>query len=301
MNQYETSIHALRSYKTIELNIEKNLQFFLDKHSTKEGTWGYLELNSGAVDFVFLDGDGNKLSSYSINSNHPTLLIPPALWHKIVLKNTEFNATLQFFCQPHRYFEKKYRLRPIHHDLRYVYQTYLQDKGKMSMLDIGCGSGRNLLYFAMSGHQVTGIDINENAIQNIHSIAEKEQLSNIKLKIHDLNQRLPTFDQPFDFLYSTVTLQFLNKMHIHPLLTQLQAHTTIGGMNFLVFPIKSEPYYYPETFTYLAEPGELYHFYQDSGWSILEYSEKVGQLHKQDETGKPKQGIFGLLLAQRYL
>lgn len=98
-----------------------------------------------------------------------------------------------------------------------------------------------------------------------------------------------------------MTLQFLNPQSIKPLLTKLHSLTSLGGFHFLVFPIKAEPYTYPERFTYLAETNELYHFYQDCGWSILEYKEKTGQLHQLDEHGKPKQGIFGHLLAQKHL
>ncbi len=42
----------------------------------------------------------------------------------------------------------------------------------------------------------------------------------------------------------------------------------------------------PEFFTYLSQKEELYHVYQDSGWSIVEYKEAVGYLHKQDEFGR---------------
>lgn len=301
MNNYENLIKNLCPYKKIELNNEKNLQFFLNKHSTKEGTWGYLELKKGEVDFIFLDGNGKELSRRSLHEAHPTLLVPPACWHKLLPKGPELDATLTFYCQPHRYFEKKYGLAPLHHDLRYVQQTYLQNKKQMTILDVGCGSGRNPLYFAMAGHHVTGLDNNKHAIQNIQSIAEKEQLSAIKLKLHDLNFPLPSLDAVFDFIYCTVTLQFLDKTRIKPLLTQLQQYTAAGGMNFFVFPVQAEPYSYPHSFTYLPEPKELYHFYQDSGWSILEYHEKPGQLHKLDATGKPKQGMFALLLAQKHL
>ncbi|HHT9843838.1 TPA: methyltransferase domain-containing protein [Legionella pneumophila] len=299
MNNYQQTLQGLRAYKQIELNNEKNLQFFLDKHSTKEGTWGRLTVHEGIIGFVFLDGQGNELSHHTLNSKSP-IAIPPASWHKIASTSAEFKATLQFYCQPHRYFEKKYRLAPMHHDLWTIHQTYLQDQEKMSILDIGCGSGRNPLYFALSGHDIIGVDKNENAIENIRHIAAQEQLSNIKAHVHDLSQPLPIKDKSFDFIYSTVALQFLNPSSIKPLLTQLQSLTSTGGMHFLVFPIKAEPYRYPESFTYLAETNELYHFYQDSGWSILEYKEKPGQLHKLDETGKPKQGIFGQLLAQKH-
>lgn len=300
MNHHQI-ITALKAYKQIELHGGKNLQFFLDKHSTKEGTWGHLTVHEGTIEFVFLDGYGNELLHHTLNFQSPALVIPPASWHKIASTSDNFKATLQFCCHPHRYFEKKYRLPPIHHDLWYIHQTYLQERGKMSILDIGCGSGRNPLVFALSGNEIICVDKNEKAINNIQHIAEQEQLTKIKTHVHDLNQTLPIKDKSFDFIYSTVTLQFLNSSSIKPLLTQLQSLTARGGMHFLVFPIESEPYIYPESFTYLAKTNELYHFYQDSGWSILEYKEKPGQLHKQDESGKPKQGSFGLLLAQKYL
>lgn len=301
MNNYQQTLKGLRAYKQIELNNEKNLQFFLDKHSTKEGTWGHLTIHEGTIDFIFLDGQGNELSHHTLNPKYPTVSIPPASWHKIASTSAKFKATLQFYCQPHRYFEKKYRLAPMHHDLWGIHQAYLRDQEKMSVLDVGCGTGRNPLYFSLSGNEVIGVDKNADAVENIRKIAEQEQLSNIETHVHDLNQSLPIQDKSFDFIYSTVALQFLNPTSIKPLLTKLQSLTSIGGMHFLVFPIKADPYRYPESFTYLAETNELYHFYQDSGWSILEYKEKPGQLHKLDETGKPKQGIFGHILAQKHL
>lgn len=300
MDTHQLTITFLKKYKQIELNNENNLQFFRDKHSTKEGTWGNLTVHDGTIEFVFLDGHAKELSRLTLTPKSEALLIPPASWHKIASTSPEFEATLQFYCLPHRYFEKKYHLTSIHHDLWYIYQTYLQEREKMTILDIGCGSGRNPLYFALSGHDIIALDKNEDAITNIQHIAAQEQLLNIEALVHDLNKPLPFNDKLFDFIYSTVALQFLNPSSIKPLLNTLQTLTSPGGFHFLVFPIKAESYTYPERFTYLAEVNELYHFYQDSGWSILEYKEKPGQLHKLDEQGKPKPGIFGHLLAQKH-
>ncbi|WP_131783504.1 SAM-dependent methyltransferase TehB [Legionella gresilensis] len=288
----------IKIYKQIELNCEQNLQFFLNKHSTKEGTWGVFQLQTGTIDFVFLDGQANEIARHEVNNQNSSLIIPPASWHKIILKSSDFKATLKFACQPHRYFEKKYRLAPIHSDLWQIYQTYLKQQEKMSILDIGCGLGRNPLVLALSGHDITAVDINAKSIQKINEIAAEEQLT-INTQVHDLNQQLPFAEEQFDFIYSTVTFQFLHPTRIHHLITELQTLTIQNGLHCLVFPIKAEPYYYPENFTYLANQQELYHFYQDAGWSIIEYNEKPGQLHKLDNTGKPIQGLFGLLLAQK--
>jgi len=297
----QQAITDLKVYKKIELNQEKNIQFFRDKHSTKEGTWGKLTVHEGTIEFAYLNGHGEKLSQQTVNPNLPTLIIPPGSWHKLIDTSAEFKATLQFCCQPHRYFEKKYHLAPIHQDLWTIHQNYLREREKMSVLDVGCGSGRNPLTFALTGHRVMGIDKNEEAIKQINHIATQEGLTNIETLIQDLNQPLNIDTKNFDFIYSTVALQFLNPGSVPLLLTKLQSLTSTAGMHYLVFPIKAEIYDYPQSFTYLPESEELYHFYQDSGWSILEYKERPGQLHKLDDNGKPKQGIFAHLLAQKHL
>lgn len=147
----------LLCYKQTEINSQGKLKFFLDKHSTKEGSWGKLSLQEGEIDFVFLNGQGQELSRTRIDKEHPYILIPPAAWHKIILVKEPFAATLEFYCMPQRYFNKKYGLGAAHSDLVYIYQTYLRHLQCSSILDVGCGSGRNLLYLANMGHRVMGI------------------------------------------------------------------------------------------------------------------------------------------------
>ncbi|KTD63651.1 tellurite resistance protein TehB [Legionella santicrucis] len=289
----------LMCYKQIELESHGKLQFFLEKHSTKEGTWGQLTLLEGAIDFVFLNGRGQELSRTRINEEHPQLLISPAAWHKIIPVSEPFKANLKFYCMPQRYFNKKYGLGAAHSDLVYAYQTYLRHLQPTSILDVGCGSGRNLLYLTKMGHKVTGIDHNPSALETIEDILQKENLPGVDMLLHDLNQPLNIEPECYDLVLSTVTLQFLNRQRIPELLTELQKATKKKGYHFLVFPIHSELYSLPKFFTFLPQKEELYHVYQDSGWSILEYKESVGHLHKQDERGRPISGLFGLLLAQK--
>lgn len=286
-------------YKQIEIDNHGKLKFFLDKHSTKEGTWGKLSLKEGAIDFVFQDGQGHECSRTRIDTSQPPLLIPPATWHKIIPVSDSFKANLEFCCISHRYFNKKYDLGAVHSDLVYVYQTYLHHLKNASILDIGCGSGRNLLYLAKMGHRVTGIDHNQSALGTIEDIVQKEALPGVNTLLHDLNQPLNLGAECYDLVFSTVSLQFLNPQYVPKLLAELQRITSKNGYHFLVFPVQSERYSMPEFFTFLPPKEELYHVYQDSGWSILEYKESVGHLHKLDELGRPISGLFALLLAQK--
>lgn len=294
-----TENSELICYKQIEIESHGKLKFFLEKHSTKEGTWGQLTLHEGAIDFLFLNGQGQELSRTRINEEHPQLLIPPAAWHKIIPVSEPFKANLEFYCMPQRYFNKKYGLGAAHSDLVDVYQSYLRHLQPTSILDVGCGSGRNLLYLAKMGHKVTGIDHNPQALTTLDDIAKKEVLSRVDTLLHNLNQPLNLEPENYDLVLSTVTLQFIDTKRIPELLTELQKATKKKGYHFLVFPIQSELYSMPEFFTFLPQKEELYHVYQDSGWSILEYKESVGHLHKQDELGRPISGMFGLLLAQK--
>ncbi|AMQ28869.1 TPA: SAM-dependent methyltransferase TehB [Legionella pneumophila] len=288
-------------YKQLSIDDHGKLKFFLEKHSTKEGTWGKLSLNEGEIDFIFQNGLGQELSRIRLDKNNRQLSIPPASWHKIIPISASFDAQLGFYCKPHRYFNKKYGLTEVHRDLLYVYHTYLSHLGSLTTLDVGCGSGRNLLYLAQLGHRVTGIDINQTALENIQIIAQKENLSPLNILSQDLNQPQSLAPDHYDFVCSTVTLQFLNASRIPTLLIELQEATKKNGYHFLVFPVQSELYSLPSSFTFLPKQEELYHFYQDSGWSILEYKESVGHLHKQDELGRPVQGLFALLLAQKVI
>lgn len=286
-------------YKQTLIESHGKFKFFLEKHSTKEGTWGSLHLEEGEIDFIFLNGSSQELSRTQLNKANPQLLIPPAAWHKIIPIGDNFKALLEFYCKPNRFFQKKYGLGTVHSDLEHIYHTYLQSQGQLTALDVGCGSGRNLLYFASAGHLITGIDINESAIKQISEIAQKESLTQVQTIIHDLNQPLNLKKEHYNFVFSTVSLQFLKAERIPSLLNELQHATMKQGYHFLVFPIKSELYSLPASFTFLPDKEELYHLYQDIGWSILEYKESAGLLHKLDEFGRPLQGLFGYLLAQK--
>ncbi|KTD51646.1 tellurite resistance protein TehB [Legionella quinlivanii] len=286
-------------YKKTEIDNHGKLKFFLEKHSTKEGTWGQLSLTNGVIDFIFLNGEGQELSRYRLDKDHPQLSIPPAAWHKIIPVSEQFNVILEFYCMPQRYFSKKYGLGMVHSDLLYVYQTYLSHTKSSSVLDIGCGSGRNLLYLAKMGHSVSGIDKNKAALESLSEIAQQEALSEIDIQLHDLNHPLSLKAENYDIIFSTVSLQFLKPERVPDLLIELQQLTAKDGYHFLVFPIQADSYPMPDSFTYLPQKNELYHFYQDCGWSLLEYKESVGHLHKPDESGKKIPGVFGFLLAQK--
>lgn len=79
-------------------------------------------------------------------------------------------------------------------------------KPKSSVLDIGCGSGRDSIFFAKKGFNVTGIDISNEALEKAKQSAKKEDLK-IKFELMSA-ERLSYKDEIFDGVYSNAVLHF---------------------------------------------------------------------------------------------
>lgn len=264
----------------------------------EEGIWLEIELLNGCVDIFYLDADKNQLFKKNIQAKNKIRLEPSFDYE--IKGDDKCSGWINYYCQKHRYFTKKYDFSSIHSDLLYTYNNYIQKDANTSLniLDVGCGSGRNLLYLALEKHKVKGIDINTGALNRIKNISLEEKLD-ITTESHDLNQALTLNCEKFDFILSTVTLQFLNPERIQPLLEELISKTHDNGLHLLVYPVHAEEFNLPTSFKYLAKKNELYDFYHNKGFAILEYKETIGQLHRLDEFGRPIQGLFAYLLAQK--
>ena len=67
------------------------------------------------------------------------------------------------------------------------------------VLDIGCGEGKDAVYMAQKGYDVTAFDLTENGIRKTVALANKRN-TNINAYVDDIN----TFstDGKFDIIYS---------------------------------------------------------------------------------------------------
>lgn len=264
-----------------------------------EGVWVKLELDKGNLEICYLNHLKELVTKKKLKTNDSIWLSPGLNYEikSIDTKDNNFSGQISYYCKRHRYFNKKYDLSNVHSDLLYASNNYF-NSSNLNILDVGCGSGRNLLYFALNGHHVDGIDVNNGALNRIKQICLTENFNNVNVEMHDLNQKFER-KKKYDLIISTVTLQFLNPDRVKPLLEELQLITAPEGIHLLVFPVQAAEFNLPASFKYLAQKNELYNFYHAKGFSILEYKETVGQLHRLDESGRPIQGLFAFLLAQK--
>ena len=189
------------------------------------------------------------------------------------------------------YFTEKYGLTRTHSEV--LYSAEIVKPGKT--LDLGCGNGRNSLYLAANGFDVTAWDKNPMSIDNIERIKAEEGIVNLQTAIKDLNSL--SFDGEYDFILSTVVMMFLEAKTIPGLIANMQRCTKPGGHNLIVAAMDTADYPCNVGFPFAFKEGELRNYY--AGWELLKYNEEVGELHRTDEQGNRIKLRFATLLAHK--
>lgn len=79
------------------------------------------------------------------------------------------------------------------------------------VLDAGCGSGRNLVYFLRNGYEVHGVDPNPNAVSAVKQLSQALAHANAKDNFAIASaENLPFNDNYFDLVISSAVLHFAN-------------------------------------------------------------------------------------------
>lgn len=79
----------------------------------------------------------------------------------------------------------------------------------LSILDLGCGTGRHALALAEDGAIVTALDFSQGMLDQARS---KPAAESIQFLAHDLDQPLPLADQAFDRVVSGLVLEHLGDL-----------------------------------------------------------------------------------------
>lgn len=189
------------------------------------------------------------------------------------------------------YFTNKYGMTRTHSEV--LHAAALIAPGKA--LDLGCGNGRNSLYLAANGFDVTAWDKNPASISNLERIRQAEGLENLRTAIKDLNAL--SFDGEYDFILSTVVMMFLEAKTIPGLIANMQRCTRPGGYNLIVSAMDTDDFPCTVGFPFAFKPEELRNYY--AGWALLKYNEDVGELHRTDASGKRIKLRFATMLARK--
>jgi SAM-dependent methyltransferase len=105
----------------------------------------------------------------------------------------------------------------------------------MTVLDAGCGEGRNLLYFINTGFSVYGVDLDPTAVRAIQFItaSSRPDLSRDNFQQGDISN-LSFADHRFDLIIASAVLHFAkNENHFSNMFRELVRCLKPGGMLFI--------------------------------------------------------------------
>jgi len=143
------------------------------------------------------------------------------------------------------------------------------------MLDMGCSNGRNAVYLAQRGFNVTAIDTNPGAIDMLKSISLEEKMSNIKAQVYDINDAF--LGEDYSFISCTVTLMFIEPSRVDTIINDMHKRTLPGGYNLIICAMSTEEHPCPVRFPFTLKAGQLREAYE--GWELIKYNEDVGTMH----------------------
>ena len=262
----------------------------LSKHNTAAGTWGCLNVLQGRLNFNELDEAGNVTATHELTPESGDWIIHPQAWHFIAPQTQDTEIQLSFYCEAADYFNKKYGMSATHSAVRAA--EGIVPVGKV--LDMGCGQGRNVLYLGLKGFDVTAVDNNPHAVQNVEELARIEEL-NVRAFEYDLNAA--NIQENFDYMVATVVFMFLMPRYVPDVIANMKEHTNPGGYNLIVSAMDTEDFPCPMPFPFKFGEGELREYYKD--WELVEYKEELGSMHAKDEFGNPIQFKFVTMLAKK--
>jgi tellurite methyltransferase len=158
------------------------------------------------------------------------------------------------------------------------------------ILELGCGEGRDSVYFASRGYDVTGVDVSAAGLHKAERLARAHSLR-VHWVLADAAHDLPA--GPFDLVYSCGAIHYISRRRRARLFSRLKALTPPGGYHaHVVFTDRRIYVEKGERIDYFTE-GELARAYSD--WLVLRYERA---LIACDQDGTPHRHSVEQLIAK---
>lgn len=154
-----------------------------------------------------------------------------------------------------------------------------------NVLDLGCGTGRHLIYLSTHGFSVYGLDNSQEGIKASAQWLQAEKLC-AELVLQEMTEKLPWDDDFFDAIVSVQVIHHADVATIKRIIAEIERVLVKGGFLFVTVPkMKNQATQYkeiePDTFMPLDgwEKGLPHHYFTPEELRMFLGNFDIADLH----------------------
>jgi len=218
------------------------------------------------------------VSKWENGTSYPDITVLPEL--AAILK-VSADALLGYPSKSFTEYDKRYRAEGYYwglapNQLCYDIMRMRPPTKPYRVLDIGCGEGKDAVFLARNGYDVTAFDVSERGLAKARELADHCGV-NIAFFKADVRDFRP--EEEFDIIFSSGVFHYIPKEQREDLIDSLKAHTKTNGLNvinvFVKKPFLPLPPDIEESEMTAGDwkSGELLVYYHD--WLLHRSEEKI--------------------------
>ena len=245
-----------------------------------------------------LNISSQAISKWETGQSQPDISLLPDVAFAL---GTDINSLMGYIYDKKKItiYEDEYRqedyywgLKPSH--MCYRVMEIIPPVKPLRLLDVGCGEGKDSVFFARNGYIVTAFDIADAGVEKTKRLAEKYNVNVNVFKANVLDFRLET---EFDVIFSSGVFHYINQELRSEILNNYKNNTAVGGVHvFNVFVKK--PFIPPapekETTSQNWKSGELFTYYTD--WRLYAINEVIFDCNS---SGIPHKHCMDIMMAEK--
>lgn len=239
------------------------------------------------------------VSKWENDTSYPDVTLLPQL---AAVLNVSIDSLLGYPSQSvtdydNRYNDEGYYWGLIPNNLCYEIMRIKPPTKPYKVLDIGCGEGKDAVFLAKNGYQVTAFDISEQGLSKAKELADN---CGVKVDFFKADVRDYRIETDYDIIFSSGVFHYIPQDLRKSVINNFKSHTTEGGINVInVFVKKPFIPLPPDTETSeLAagdwKSGELFMYYHD--WLFHKNEERIFNCNSG---GTPHKHCMDILIAEK--
>lgn len=240
------------------------------------------------------------ISKWEKGASYPDVTILPRIAAAL---NISIDALLGYPSQSVTHYDKRYSgenyywgLAP--NTLCYEIMQMKPPTKPYKILDIGCGEGKNAVFLARNGYNVTAFDISEQGLTKARKLADHfdVEIDFFKADVRDF--RLET---EYDIIFSSGVFHYIPYELRQEIVDNLKAHTKKNGIHAINVFVKKPFIPIPpdaEASEFAAgdwKSGELFMYYHD--WMLHKNEERIFDCNSG---GAPHQHCMDVMIAENF-